>query len=211
MSEPVTKSTAERVLDVAEALFAEKGYAATSLGDVADRVGIRSPSLYNHFKNKEALYSAVVDRLLEVFNQPLHELLQGGAPTEKLALAWQAKLVRLHIQNPNLARILQHAALSGGPQSSDLFERFFNPLLNSGNNLPADTASILLRNPKLFPWAVMAMMNLLISYVTMAPIYRQVLGIDPLTEEAIDMQVAFLNELTRAVWTFKGEPPEPAA
>ena len=39
------KPTAERVLDVAEDLFAEKGYQAASLGDVAERVGIRSPSL----------------------------------------------------------------------------------------------------------------------------------------------------------------------
>ena len=54
------KSTAERVLDVAEALFAEKGYKAASLGEVADGVGIRSPSLYNHFRNKEALYEAVL-------------------------------------------------------------------------------------------------------------------------------------------------------
>ena len=50
-------TTAERILDAAEDLFAEKGYRATSLGDVADRVGIRSPSLYNHFRNKEALYA----------------------------------------------------------------------------------------------------------------------------------------------------------
>ena len=56
---PVTEgaqTTAERILDAAEDLFAQKGYSATSLGDVADRVGIRSPSLYNHFRNKEARY-----------------------------------------------------------------------------------------------------------------------------------------------------------
>jgi len=39
------KPTAIRVLDVAEDLFAARGYDATSLGEVADRVGIRQPSL----------------------------------------------------------------------------------------------------------------------------------------------------------------------
>ena len=63
-------STSDRILDAAEDLFAEKGYSATSLGDVADRVGIRSPSLYNHFKNKEALYEAVLERLLGVSRLP---------------------------------------------------------------------------------------------------------------------------------------------
>ena len=45
------RSTSERILDAAEDLFAEKGYSATSLGDVADRVGIRSPSLYNFVRD----------------------------------------------------------------------------------------------------------------------------------------------------------------
>ena len=100
--QPLT--TADRILDAAEDLFAEKGYSATSLGDVADRVGIRSPSLYNHFRNKEALYEAVLERLLEEFSAPLEELGSKAAeilinnieaetslPVEKITL--DAKLV----------------------------------------------------------------------------------------------------------------------
>jgi AcrR family transcriptional regulator len=75
------QSTADRILDAAEDLFAQQGYSATSLGDVADRVGIRSPSLYNHFRNKEALYTAVLERLLTEFLQPLAPFEpQPGAP-----------------------------------------------------------------------------------------------------------------------------------
>ena len=48
------KQTAERILDAAEELFAERGYAGTALRDVAAMVDLRTPSLYNHFPNKES-------------------------------------------------------------------------------------------------------------------------------------------------------------
>ena len=50
------KHTAERILDAAEGVFAERGYDAASLGDVADRVGIRPQAIYNHFSGKRELY-----------------------------------------------------------------------------------------------------------------------------------------------------------
>ena len=81
-------STAERILDAAEDLFAQKGYSATSLGDVADRVGIRSPSLYNHFRNKEALYEAVLERLLVEFSRPLMEMQESSELSQERVLEW---------------------------------------------------------------------------------------------------------------------------
>ncbi len=57
----------ERVLDIAERLLMVKGYAATSLRDIAEAAGIRQASLYYHFpEGKEQLYVAVVER---VFNR----------------------------------------------------------------------------------------------------------------------------------------------
>ena len=56
--------TAARILDAAEELFAERGYAGTTLRDVAGRVGVRNPSIYNHFAGKEALYQAVLERVV---------------------------------------------------------------------------------------------------------------------------------------------------
>jgi AcrR family transcriptional regulator len=121
-------STADRILDAAEDLFAEKGYSATSLGDVADRVGIRSPSLYNHFRNKEALYQAVLERLLSEFSVPMEELDRAETVTNELVFHWLEAIVRQHHANPNLARLLQHAALSGGPHTNELIERLFRPM-----------------------------------------------------------------------------------
>jgi AcrR family transcriptional regulator len=189
------KPTSERILDAAEDLFAEKGYSATSLGDVADRVGIRSPSLYNHFKNKEALYSAVMDRLLAVFGEPLREISSGEVSREKI-YSWLETMVRMHHERPNLARLLQHAALSGGPHAShELVQRLFKPMFEEGGAERVHFSGGL--GPELQPWAVMALNNMVMSYVTMAPMYRDLLGQDPFGPEALDKQLELVMSVAR--------------
>ena len=184
------KPTPERILDAAEDLFAEKGYSATSLGDVADRVGIRSPSLYNHFRNKEALYSAVLDRLLAVFGEPIEKISQGEVTREQV-FNWLETMIRMHHQRPNLARLLQHAALSGGPHDShELVERLFAPMFHAERGDAIRFTGNL--GAELQPWAVMALNNMVMSYVTMAPMYQNLLGEDPLGPEAQEKQLALV-------------------
>ena len=197
------RGTSDRILDAAEDIFAEKGYSATSLGDVADRVGIRCPSLYNHFKNKEALYEAVLERLLTDFSAPLAEL-DSGPVTNERVFQWLETIVRLHHANPNLARLLQHAALSGGPHTNQLIDRLFRPMFQSGAKIEGADIS-LFENSGLQPWAVMAFNNLVMSYVTMAPMYRDLLGEDPFSDKALENQLNLVKTLLRAVFEYKGE------
>lgn len=203
-SSPVQSlSTSERILDAAEDLFAEKGYSATSLGDVADRVGIRSPSLYNHFKNKEALYEAVLERLLVDFSAPLAEL-ESGPVTNDRVIHWMETIVRQHHANPNLARLLQHAALSGGPHTNELIDRLFRPLFQPGAKIEGGSFA-LFEKTGLQPWAVMAFNNLVMSYVTMAPMYRDLLGQDPFSEAALQNQLTLIRMLLQAVFDYRGD------
>lgn len=57
-------NTAEQLLLAAEQEFAARGFDGTRLEDIASRVGLTRPSLLHHFANKEALYHAVVERLV---------------------------------------------------------------------------------------------------------------------------------------------------
>jgi TetR/AcrR family transcriptional regulator len=191
------KPTSERILDAAEDLFAEKGYSATSLGDVADSVGIRSPSLYNHFRNKEALYNAVLERLLEAFGAPLSELREGPITRQRI-YQWLETIVRLHHRRPNLARLMQHAALSGGPQTNELIERLFSPMFDR-SQLPENEVSFSVVGAELQPWAVMALNNMVMSYITMAPMYRDLLGEDPFSPDALEKQLALILKLAHLV------------
>lgn len=53
-------------MKVAAELFSERGFGATTMADIADGVGIRSPSLYYHFKDKIDLLEAIANLALDV-------------------------------------------------------------------------------------------------------------------------------------------------
>lgn len=54
-------TTRERIIEEALTLFAENGYDGTGVERIAERVGIKAPSLYKHFKGKEDILNAIID------------------------------------------------------------------------------------------------------------------------------------------------------
>ena len=56
-------NTKEKIIDEALTLFSEKGYANVFVGDIADRVGIKAPSLYKHYKSKKAIFDAIIEEM----------------------------------------------------------------------------------------------------------------------------------------------------
>ena len=93
------KETKERILDVAEALFAENGYSGTSLRAVTTAAGANLAAVNYHFGSKRTLLRAVFERL------------SGPANTERLAL-----LDRLE-------------AVSAQPELEDILRAFLTPAL----------------------------------------------------------------------------------
>lgn len=55
------EDTRKRILHKALELFSERGYDAVSVGEIAGAVGIKAPSLYNHFPGKQAIFDALVE------------------------------------------------------------------------------------------------------------------------------------------------------
>lgn len=52
----------DKILDAAEQMVQDRGLNAVSFQDLADAVGLRKPSVFHHFKNKEELTLALIDR-----------------------------------------------------------------------------------------------------------------------------------------------------
>ena len=61
--------TKQRILDESLTLFSEKGYANVFVGDIAERVGIKAPSLYKHYKSKRAIFDAIIEEMNRRFEE----------------------------------------------------------------------------------------------------------------------------------------------
>ena len=55
------EDTKQKITEKALELFSERGYDAVSVGEIAAAVGIKAPSLYNHFPSKQAIFDAIVE------------------------------------------------------------------------------------------------------------------------------------------------------
>ena len=75
-------------------MFREKGFAATSMRDLAEKVGIEAASLYNHIRSKNEILEAICFDVANRFNAKLEEIQSGpGAALQKVEM-----LLRFNIQ-----------------------------------------------------------------------------------------------------------------
>lgn len=63
------EDTKQIILEKALELFSEKGYDSVSVGEIAKAVGIKAPSLYNHYPSKQAIFDAIVESTAEQYER----------------------------------------------------------------------------------------------------------------------------------------------
>lgn len=84
---PANEALGQTILDAASELFVELGFQATTLDKVAQRAKISKLSIYRHFENKEALFSAAIAARCNQFApQALFEGVDGSADDQLMAV-----------------------------------------------------------------------------------------------------------------------------
>ena len=102
-------SSREKILDVAEALFARRGYSGVGLREVATAAGLGKSSLFHHFPSKTELYLAVLRRVFERIDTRVRSALRhDGGPVARLDAAIDA-LIDALAEHPTTARLLLRA------------------------------------------------------------------------------------------------------
>ncbi len=164
----VEVSRRRAIEDVASELFRERGYAATSVRDIARALDIQGPSLYAHVTSKEDVLWAIVDRAATRFETAVDEAAgsAGRADYGADAPTRLAALVRAHVRvmtaDVGAAGVFVHEwrALSEERrvdilERRDAYERRFRTVIEDG----VATGSFVMTDAGLAAMAILSMLN----------------------------------------------------
>jgi len=124
------------ILEAAAGLFAERGYAATSVRDIGEKVGLLGGSLYHYIKSKEALFIKIHDTALQVAEDRIRAAIERESdPWARLEAACVTMLgIQLDPQSITMPLMNDFLAVPRHVQESliakrDAFEQIFVALV----------------------------------------------------------------------------------
>ncbi|RRS34078.1 MAG: hypothetical protein OI74_05850 [Gammaproteobacteria bacterium (ex Lamellibrachia satsuma)] len=128
-------NTRTAILKAAILLFSQRGYEGVSMRNIACAVDISTPALYNHFKDKQSLYIAVIT---DTFENKSELLLQALTGQDKPILRLQNFITRLSEvlhDDPDFHRLMQRELLDGDEKrlrylAQEVFGHSFQHLMN---------------------------------------------------------------------------------
>ena len=123
------EKTRRSILDAAEQLFAENGFAATRLEDIATRVGIRRASMVYHFKDKRALHDAVLTDVLMGLYEQIRDAVDAESTPERRIEAAVAAWVDYVSSRPATARIVMRELANSGRELPNSVRDSARPLV----------------------------------------------------------------------------------
>ncbi len=194
--------TTGRILDVAEDLFATRGFEGTSLRRIAEGVGIREPGLYNHFSSKQALYEAVLFRALDPMREVLEHHVNNASQLHDVT-DLPAVMTDLLLAHPQMAALFQQA-LQGDADSvgnqlvNGWLEQLFGQGMRSlekvsalGSGSEQDRATLAIN--------IIAMFNLVTGYFLSQRAFSNLVGGDLQHPDNIARQKKLLHKVIRAM------------
>ena len=197
---PAPESGTTRTLILAAALrrFADQGFAATSLTEIADDVGIKRPSLLHHFPSKEALYREVLVAELADWTSLVNVAVVGESGGWEQAERVLVAAFEYFEKHSEFVRLTRREAIDGGPMLSQelgavlrpMFDRavaFLEREMDAGRLRRYDAAQLLLTG-----------YGAVLSYLSDAPFIGDLIGHDPLSPDALAARRRHVLDLLRA-------------
>ena len=118
---PVKKATRiqaanqARILEAGLEIFSTHGFKGATLDQIAEQAAMSKPNLLYYFKSKDDIYRAVLQRVLDIWLEPLTELDPRGDPVQEID-AYIRRKVELSRTAPKASRLFANEVLQGAPR-----------------------------------------------------------------------------------------------
>ena len=163
----LTNETGQAFVAAATALFAEKGFNGTSIGDLANELGLTTASLYYHVSGKQELLLRVLEDGMSSFLSRLEELAQEDVePREKIRLAVENHLHFVLTHKQEVAVFLRERRFLQSPlrESYDArvnrYDHLFTEVIREG----MATGTVPPGDPTLLRLAILGMINWIVEW-----------------------------------------------
>jgi AcrR family transcriptional regulator len=104
----------EQLIGVARELFAEQGYEAASIEEIAERADVSKPVVYEHFGSKERIYALIADREVRALVDRITSALEPGHPRRTIVNAVEAFLGYIEDDEAGFAILVRDAPAGTG-------------------------------------------------------------------------------------------------
>jgi TetR/AcrR family transcriptional regulator len=177
------------ILQAAVREFSREGVAGARIDAIARRARVNKALLYYYFKDKEALYAAVLDQVFGGLTAAVNSVFASNAPPREKILAY----VRAHFDyvagHPLYPRIVQGEMMSAGRNGSSQLDRivkqYFRPLASQLSQVLAEGIAAGDFRPLDPMQVVPSIISVIVFYFINAPAMRSMTGIDPLQPKPI--------------------------
>jgi TetR/AcrR family transcriptional regulator len=201
--------TRAAILAAAEGLFAERGFAATRLEEVAERVGIRRASIVYHFRDKRELYEAVLGDLFSGLLERTRAALEAPGPLAARIEAAVSAWVEYVGRRPSLARLLLREVADGAAASETALPAHTRPFVELVQRVLAESRGdpLLARGPFEAAHVASSIAGATVFFVAALPTLVPDLGFDPLGPEGLEAHREQTLRITRRLLGTAGPRP----
>lgn len=155
--------TQQAIVTAASELFARNGFGATSLDDIAEKLGASKASLYYHIKNKEEILRLIFLTVLTVSEEPLSRIVEAAlSPREKLCQAIEHQTTVAANRSPAMIVFYREQPHLTGPFAKEIilrkktYERYFERIIEEGQIAGIFQPDA---DPKIITFALLGMCN----------------------------------------------------
>jgi TetR/AcrR family transcriptional regulator len=198
------------ILQAAVAEFSKEGIAGARTDAIARSARVNKALLYYYFKDKEAIYGAVLDQVFGGLAQAIQQALSDELPPREKLLAYVGAHFDYIASHPLYPPIVQGEMSRAGRGRSGQFERiarqYFQPLFSRvGALIEQGIASGEFRpvDPRDF---IPSMIAVIVFYFSSAPVFRMITGTDPMSPSRIAERRAAVVDFISAALFRNREP-----